>query len=63
MEGHVETVEPHDAIPASEETKRGVEADAVGCTGYEDCSSHPLLFVSSFNVAARVVPTFTSKPK
>lgn len=59
----VEVVEPHDAIPASEETKRRVEADEAGCAGYEDCSWHPLPFVSSFNVAASGVPTFTSKPK
>ncbi len=56
-------VEPHDAIPDSEETKRRVEADEAGCAGYEDCSWHPLPFVSSFNVAASGVPTFTSKPK
>lgn len=54
---------PHDAIPSSEETKRRVAADEAGCAGYEDCSWHPLPFVSSFKVAASGVPTFTSKPK
>ena len=59
----VEVVEPTDAIPASEETKRRVETDEAGCAGYEDCSWHPLPFVSSFKVAASGVPTFTSNPK
>ena len=59
----VEVVEPTDAIPASVETKRRVEADEAGCAGYEDYSWQPLPFVSSFKVAASGVPTFTSKPK
>ena len=59
----VEVVEATDAIPASEETKRRVETDEAGCAGYEDCSWHPLPFVSSFKVAASGVPTFTSNPK
>lgn len=59
----VEVVEPHDAIPASEEAVRRVEADEACCAGYEGCSWRPLPFVSSFKVAACVVPTFTSKPK